>query len=112
LLFLALGVAFGFAVYANAAVWDWWAGEAFGARRFLSCFTIFTVGLAVLMERFPKPLAAISGLLVLCNLLLFLQYQAFMHGLERVAPYPSGTGAFWLARFVVPWRLAWLWWQG
>ena len=27
--------------YINAAAADWWAGEAFGARRFVSCFPVF-----------------------------------------------------------------------
>jgi hypothetical protein len=36
--------------YVNAAVADWWAGEAFGARRFLSLFPLFTLGLAVFID--------------------------------------------------------------
>ena len=31
--------------YVNAAVADWWAGEAFGARRFVSCYPIFVLGM-------------------------------------------------------------------
>ena len=31
--------------YVNAAAADWWAGEAFGSRRFVSCFAVFCFGL-------------------------------------------------------------------
>ena len=37
--------------YVNAAVADWWAGEAFGARRFLSCYPIFVLGIAAVLDR-------------------------------------------------------------
>lgn len=41
----------------NAAVWDWWAGGAFGGRRFDSCYVAFSFGLAGLFQA-PKALAA------------------------------------------------------
>jgi hypothetical protein len=39
-----LMAAFAVQVVINGAVWDWWAGGAFGARRFDSCFVIFALG--------------------------------------------------------------------
>jgi hypothetical protein len=91
--------------YVNAAVADWWAGEAFGARRFVSCFPIFALGLAALIDRWSPPLSvlAIAGTaIVLHTFLLLVQYQAFMHGLRDLAPYPRGAWNLWVARFVVP----------
>jgi len=40
------------------------------------------------------------------NFLLLVQYQAFIKGLRDLAPYPHGFYAMWIARFVVPFRLA------
>ncbi len=91
--------------YVNAAVADWWAGEAFGSRRFISCFPVFALGLAALIERWSpslEKLALASGVIVAHTFLLLVQYQAFMHGLRDVAPYPRGFYNLWLARFVVP----------
>lgn len=98
--------------YVNAAVADWWAGEAFGSRRFVSCFPAFALGLAALIERWSpslRTLAIAGGAVVAHTLLLLVQYQAFMHGLRDVVPYPRGTYNLWLARFIVPFELAREW---
>lgn len=92
--------------YANAAVLEWWAGEAFGARRFVSCFPILTLGLAALLER-DRPamrwLVPVVCVLVCLNLVLLVQYQAFMHGVRSNLPYPKGA-------FTAPIDLVrWLW---
>ena len=100
--------------YVNAAVADWWAGEAFGARRFLSLFPLFALGIAVWIDRVPsvaisRPRVAIVALFGLLNWLLLLQYQLYMKGLHDVAPYPAGWFDLYAMRFLVPWRLvAWL----
>lgn len=97
--------------YVNASVADWWAGEAFGARRFLSLFPLFAMGLATWLhavERSPRALGwrcALLGVLTGANWLLLLQYQLFMKGLAAIAPYPAGVFDMWLARFLVPFRL-------
>lgn len=94
--------------YANAAVADWWAGEAFGARRFVSCFPLFVMGVGTLISRWHGrlvPLAVAGGGLVVANLLLLLQYQVFLKGWRDLAPYPAGFWDLWLARFVVPIRI-------
>jgi hypothetical protein len=91
--------------YVNAAVADWWAGEAFGSRRFVSCVPVFVLGLAALADRYAQPLARVAGvatLVVAHTFLLLVQYQAFMHGARDVAPYPRGAYNLWFARFVVP----------
>jgi len=100
--------------YTNAAVADWWAGEAFGARRFLSLFPLFVVGLAAWLE--PQPASGVRpwrlgvvAVLGLTSGLLLLQYELFMKGLERIAPYPHGWFDMWLARFMVPIRLVGEW---
>jgi hypothetical protein len=95
--------------YVNAAVADWWAGEAFGSRRFISCFPVFALGLAALIDRWSpslEKLALFACIVIGHTFLLLVQYQAFMHGLRDVAPYPRGFYNLWLARFVVPFDLA------
>ena len=99
--------------YVNAAAADWWAGEAFGSRRFVSCFPVFVLGLASLIDRVQpgrRALAIAGGAVVAHTFLLLVQYQAFMHGLRDVAPYPRGAFNLWLARFVVPFDLI-AWWS-
>ncbi|MEO7190767.1 MAG: hypothetical protein ABI051_06890 [Vicinamibacterales bacterium] len=104
--------------YVNAAVADWWAGEAFGARRFLSLTPLFALGLAIWLagSRHRRStgiagagpsFARVSVLLTLtlANALLLLQYQLALKGLENVSPYPTGFVNMWLVRFVVPIRL-------
>jgi hypothetical protein len=110
----ALGAAMLVSWYTNAAVADWWAGEAFGARRFVSCFPIFVIGLSAaihpLAERGRlRAIAAVAAVVIVLNGLLLLQYQTFMHGLRTLAPYPKGGYDLWLARFVVPFDLL-RWW--
>lgn len=97
--------------YTNAAVADWWAGEAFGSRRFLSLFPLFVIGLGWWLR--PRTGArwaldwrhALVGALVAANWLLLLQYQLFMKGLTDIAPYPSFWFNLFGARFAVPLRL-------
>jgi hypothetical protein len=94
--------------YINAAVADWWAGEAFGARRFLSCFPIFVLGTAAVFDAWrgrPARIAVCTAVFVTLTALLLVQYQTFMHGARAIAPYPKGFEDLWLARFVVPFRL-------
>jgi hypothetical protein len=98
--------------YVNAAVADWWAGEAFGARRFLSCYPIFVLGLTALFDRFRTRALAVPAFAIASvgyTLLLLVQYQAYMHGLRDLAPYPGGPYTLWLARFRVPFDLIGWW---
>jgi hypothetical protein len=100
--------------YVNAAVADWWAGEAFGARRFLSLFPLFALGIAVWIDRgrsatISRPRVALVAMFGVLNWLLLLQYQLYMKGLHDIAPYPAGWFDLYFTRFLVPWRLVeWL----
>ena len=68
----------------NAGVTDWWAGSAFGGRRFDSLLPLLGVGLALalaglaaLARRRPLlPAAALIAAFVLWNLLLARQYRS------------------------------------
>jgi hypothetical protein len=100
--------------YVNAAVADWWAGEAFGARRFLSLLPLFVVGLAVWIQPARAALPGAGRLWLLLALavahgLLLLQYQLFMKGLDGIAPYPHGGYDMWVVRWLVPFRVI-AWW--
>lgn len=104
----AMLAALGVSIYANAAVLEWWAGEAFGHRRFVSCFPLFVVGTAALFERWssrPRVVATIALVLILLNGLLLLQYQLYMHGARTIASYPKTWHSLLVERFVVPVRL-------
>jgi hypothetical protein len=93
-------------VLANSSIAQWWAGESFGARRFVSCFPIFTLGVAAIFARLrPRTIITVAALFVVLNGLLLLQYQVFMHGLRTLAPYPRGFYGLVVARFVVPFKL-------
>jgi hypothetical protein len=95
--------------YANAAVADWWAGEAFGARRFVSCFPFFVLGLAAVLDRWrerPGALAAFAAVAIGANGLLLFQYQVFMKGWRDIALYPDTLRGLWVERFLVPFRVA------
>lgn len=95
-------------IYVNAAVADWWAGEAFGARRFLSCFPMMALGVTVLIssagrQRMTARLGAAA--LVAANLLLLLHYELFMLGYRSLAAYPDTWKTLWVDRFITPVRL-------
>jgi hypothetical protein len=105
---MTLGVIFVLSCYVNAAVADWWAGEAFGARRFVSCFPRFVAGTAVVLARWrdrPAWCASAAVLVIALNMLLLLQYQLYLKGWRDLAPYPDDFWSLWIARFVVPFRV-------
>ena len=113
-LVVTLALFFVISTYVNGAVVDWWAGEAFGARRFLRCFPIFVVGLAELMALdgiWGAVLRIVTIALAAANLLLLGHYEVFMIGLTKLASYPGGPypeGSWytlWVERFLVPMRV-------
>src|SRR5690606_3348969 len=66
-------------VYVNAAVSDWWGGEAFGARRFVSLTVFFALGMAALFSagrwtHRPRVVRLAAFVLVTYNLLFVVQY--------------------------------------
>ena len=101
-------------LYVNAAVSDWWAGEAFGARRFVSYTGLLALGLAALFASSfwrarVRALRWVSLGLVTYNLLFVLQYQLFLRGFAELAAYPSTPRTVFVERLAVPWRLARYW---
>jgi hypothetical protein len=107
-LVFSLALFFLVSTYINGAVADWWAGEAFGARRYLSCFPIFVVGLAglVALDGIRGTMSRIVTLvLAAANLVLLVHYEVFMIGLTTLAPYPDNWYALWVERFLVPMRV-------
>jgi hypothetical protein len=97
-------------LYINAAAFDWWAGEAFGARRFVGDQVYFTIGLAalgtILATRMSRGwLRGAALALIVANGLLLLQYQLALRGRADVAPYPTTYRRVLIDRFIVPWRL-------
>jgi hypothetical protein len=94
-------------IYVNAAVADWWAGEAFGARRFLSCSPFVALGVTLLVAgagRLRPAARVLLGVLVAANLLLLLHYETFMLGYRSLAAYPDNWATLWVGRFVTPVR--------
>jgi len=80
LIFLALLIAFVFQVYINSSAADWWAGEAFGQRRLISSFPLFTFGFAYLIQKLqrlrPELIAIIVGAFSLYGIYLTLRYAS------------------------------------
>lgn len=102
------------AVYVGASVIDWWAGEAFGARRFVSYTVFFALGLAGLFSTpfwrdRPSLVRWTAACLIVYNLLFLLQYQLFMRGFRDFAVYPTTVRQVLVDRLVLPWHLLRLW---
>ena len=98
------------AIYINASVEDWWAGEAFGARRFISYTPLFAVALTALVSSLDwfrgKHWVRFAALgLIVSNVLFVTQYQLAMRGYDNLASYPTTAKQVLLERFLVPWRL-------
>jgi hypothetical protein len=60
--------------YVNAAARDWWAGDAFGARRFLGLFPIFAIGLSALACKGKRTFTGVAALLTAANVALMAAY--------------------------------------
>lgn len=103
-------------MYINACVSDWWAGEAFGARRFVGDTVFFALGLTAVFagtRRLGRPavVRAAALALVVYNLLFLLQYQVFMRGFHDLAPYPTTVKQILVDRLTLPGRLVRAWWS-
>ena len=101
-------------VYVNAAVLDWWAGEAFGARRFIGITVFLALGFACVLSTSTlynrrTLMRWTATALIVYNLLFLLQYQLFMRGYSDLVPYPTTARQVLLDRFRVPWQLARRW---
>ena len=101
-------------LYVNAIVKDWWAGEAFGARRFVGCGVLFVLGLGALFDRpwftkRPGVVAWGSVAAIVYNLLFLLQYQLFMRGRTDLVPYPGTVQQVFFDRLWLPVELVRRW---
>lgn len=80
--------------YINSIVNDWWGGEAFGARRFISLMPFFALGLAAFIDsaraRVSQTiiLVALAAFIVWNNLFL-LQYNLWLHGIGHISAIPT-----------------------
>jgi hypothetical protein len=83
----------------------WWQGSSFGGRTFIGCLPLFAAGLAALIDTVSARLAtrrtfaaaavAIASLLVVANLLLFLEHRFRLSRLDRpVTWHELGPGRF------------------
>lgn len=100
--------AFAFVWYINGTVQDWWGGEAFGARRFLSLVPFLTLGTAVFLDwltrhHWQRWAVALVGVIVVANVLFMVQYVAFLHGFGQLATYPTAQQLL-VDRFTIPFR--------
>jgi len=105
------------AVYVNASVQDWWAGEAFGARRFIGFGVFLALGLAALMTvpaaaSRPALVAWFSVAAIAYNLLFLFQYQLFMRGMRDLVPYPETARQIFVDRLWLPFQLLLRWVSG
>lgn len=80
--------------YTNSIVSDWWGGEAFGARRFISLIPFFALGLAAFVDwirpRVPANVILVAlGAFVVWNSLFLLQYSLWLHGIGHISALPT-----------------------
>jgi hypothetical protein len=130
-LVIALVVGLVLQAIANGAAWDWWAGGSFGGRRFDSCYVVFAVGAAVLVEYVARkrpwkdwisPIAtgSVVWFVVMANVWLAGRYtvtSARIYGgvpasrvIAEKVPDPFGMMASWIsAASNLPVRLAFKW---
>lgn len=93
-------------LYINSSVSDWWAGDAFGGRRFIGLIPFFVLSFSALASWFQKEkrlhlLVSALMILILWNGLSFIQYRF---------GFVSKSGALTLQeltldRLLVPWTL-------
>ena len=101
-------------VYVNAVVVDWWAGEAFGARRFVGNTPFFAIGLSALGSMNLWTVRArlcrlAATVLIVYNLLFLVQYQLVMRGHRDLVTYPTTTRQILIDRMILPWLLVRRW---
>ncbi|MDP6373168.1 MAG: hypothetical protein QF463_00560 [Vicinamibacterales bacterium] len=98
------------AVYINASVVDWWGGEAFGARRFVSYTVFFALGLTAIasterLRRQAYAVRLVAAFLIASNVLFLAQYQIAMRSGGEIVEYPVTARQVLWERFALPWRL-------
>ncbi len=104
----AVVVIFLLETYVNSIVNDWWGGEAFGARRFISLMPFFALGLAAFVDlaRTRVSTFAVLGVLALFivwNNLFVLQYNLWLHGIGHISAIPT-LQEMTVDKFIVPFQ--------
>ena len=109
LVFSAAIAFFALSWYVNAAAADWWAGEAFGSRRFVSCFAVFSLG----PRRRDRTMFAEPEAVTLASCGDRRTHVPPARAVSGVHARPPGRRTlsggsfnFWIARFLVPFDLA------
>lgn len=80
--------------YVNSIVNDWWGGEAFGARRFISLMPFFALGLAAFLDSIRTRVSqtvvlVLLGAFIVWNNLFLLQYNLWLHGIGHISAIPT-----------------------
>lgn len=94
--------------YVNSIVNDWWGGEAYGARRFISLMPFFALGLAAFVDWVrprvsPTALLAALGAFIVWNNLFILQYDLWLHGIGHISAQPT-LAEITIDKFTAPFR--------
>lgn len=100
--------------YVNSIVNDWWGGEAFGARRFISLMPFFALGLAALTDAVTKGVASRGRVsqttvlvaliaLIAWNNLFILQYNLWLKGIGHISAMPT-LQEMTIDKFTAPFR--------
>lgn len=90
----AAAIIFILETYVTSIVVDWWGGEAFGARRFISLMPFFALGLAAFID-FIRPRLSQNAILlalgafIIWNNLFLLQYNLWLHGIGHISAIPT-----------------------
>ncbi len=108
---IALAVALALQAFVNGAAWDWWAGGAFGGRRFAVTFPIWALAFAMTGAWLAKKRAALAIAATSAATLLLLQFGMVsahrVHAVPWDAPVSfdrrlqAATGLRWALRDVI-----------
>lgn len=94
--------------YVNSIVNDWWGGEAFGARRFISLMPFFALGLAAFLDSIRNRVSQnvvliVLGAFIVWNNLFLLQYNLWLHGIGHISAVPT-LQEMTIDKFIAPFK--------
>ncbi|MBI1815734.1 MAG: hypothetical protein HYR72_12195 [Deltaproteobacteria bacterium] len=93
-------------LYVSSAAADWWAGDAFGGRRFTGLLPLFALSLAALLSASRQRMrtaswAVLLSLFVVWNGLCFTQYRLGLISRRDALTWQEMT----IDRLLIPWTL-------